>query len=116
MTTRALSLCVLMALSAESTPAIRHHHERFDGTGYPDGLRGEDIPLGARILHVADAFDSMVSSRVYRPARSIDGALAEIRRASGSQLCPACVAAFERALAAGALASVLASLRETAAA
>ena len=44
----------------DAVPAIRHHHERFDGTGYPDGLKGEEIPLGARIIHVADALDSML--------------------------------------------------------
>ena len=52
---------------SDAVPAIRHHHERFDGQGYPDGLAGEDIPLGARIIHVADAFDSMLTTRVYRP-------------------------------------------------
>ena len=50
----------------DAVPAIRHHHERFDGTGYPDGLSGEDIPLGARIIHVADALDSMLTTRIYR--------------------------------------------------
>ena len=55
---------------SDAVPAIRHHHERFDGRGYPDGLAGEDIPLGARIIHVADAFDSMLTTRVYRPARA----------------------------------------------
>ncbi len=55
----------------DAVPAIRHHHERFDGRGYPDRLAGEEIPLGARIIHVADAFDSMLSTRVYRPARDI---------------------------------------------
>ena len=50
----------------DAVPAIRHHHERFDGTGYPDGLKGEEIPLGARIIHVADALDSMLTTRVYR--------------------------------------------------
>ena len=53
----------------DAVPAIRHHHERFDGTGYPDGLAGEDIPLGARIIHVADALDSMLTTRIYRAAR-----------------------------------------------
>ena len=54
---------------SDATPAIRHHHEHFDGTGYPDGLEGQAIPLGARILHVADAFDSMITTRVYRAAQ-----------------------------------------------
>ena len=53
----------------DAVPAIRHHHERFDGTGYPDRLAGEEIPLGARIIHVADALDSMLTTRIYRAAR-----------------------------------------------
>jgi diguanylate cyclase (GGDEF)-like protein/putative nucleotidyltransferase with HDIG domain len=80
---------------SDAVPAIRHHHERFDGGGYPDGLAGEDIPLGARIIHVADAFDSMLTTRVYRPARPAQDALAELRRMSGTQFCPRCVAALE---------------------
>jgi putative nucleotidyltransferase with HDIG domain len=79
----------------DAVPAIRHHHERFDGRGYPDGLSGEDIPLGARIIHVADAFDSMLSTRVYRPALTHDDALEELRQSSGSQFCPRCAAALE---------------------
>src|SRR4051794_8460976 len=82
----------------DAVPAIRHHHERFDGTGYPDGLRGEEIPLGARIIHVADALDSMLTTRIYRAARPASEALDELRRASGSQFCPRCVAALERIL------------------
>jgi putative nucleotidyltransferase with HDIG domain len=82
-------------------PVIRHHHERLDGSGYPDGLRGEAIPLLARIVHLADAFDSMVTTRVYRPARDSAAALAEIRRATGSQFCPLVVDGLERAFAAG---------------
>jgi diguanylate cyclase (GGDEF)-like protein/putative nucleotidyltransferase with HDIG domain len=80
----------------DAVPAIRHHHERWDGQGYPDGLRGEEIPLGARIIHVADAFDSMLTSRIYRAARPLDEALGELRRASGTQFCPRCVTALER--------------------
>jgi diguanylate cyclase (GGDEF)-like protein/putative nucleotidyltransferase with HDIG domain len=82
----------------DAVPAIRHHHERFDGTGYPDGLAGEDIPLGARIIHVADALDSMLTTRIYRAARPADEALEELRRGSGSQFCPRCVTALERLL------------------
>jgi diguanylate cyclase (GGDEF)-like protein/putative nucleotidyltransferase with HDIG domain len=87
---------------SDAVPAIRHHHERFDGRGYPDGLAGEDIPLGARIIHVADAFDSMLTTRVYRPARPAgpDGeALTELRSNAGKQFCPRCVAALEAVLA-----------------
>jgi diguanylate cyclase (GGDEF)-like protein/putative nucleotidyltransferase with HDIG domain len=82
----------------DAVPAIRHHHERFDGTGYPDGLSGEDIPLGARIIHVADALDSMLTTRIYRAARPADEALEELRRGSGTQFCPRCVSALERVL------------------
>jgi diguanylate cyclase (GGDEF)-like protein/putative nucleotidyltransferase with HDIG domain len=82
----------------DAVPAIRHHHERWDGTGYPDGLRGEEIPLGARIIHVADAFDSMLTTRIYRAARPATDALEELRRATGSQFCPRCVSALERVL------------------
>ena len=82
----------------DAVPAIRHHHERFDGTGYPDRLRGEEIPLGARIIHVADALDSMLTTRIYRAARPLDEALRELRHAAGTQFCPRCVTALERIL------------------
>jgi diguanylate cyclase (GGDEF)-like protein/putative nucleotidyltransferase with HDIG domain len=82
----------------DAVPAIRHHHERFDGTGYPDRLKGEEIPLGARIIHVADALDSMLTTRIYRAARPAREALDELRQAAGSQFCPRCVAALERIL------------------
>ena len=82
----------------DAVPAIRHHHERFDGTGYPEGLKGEEIPLGARIIHVADALDSMLTTRIYRAARPASEALEELRRAAGTQFCPRCVAALERIL------------------
>ena len=63
----------------DAVPAIRHHHERWDGAGYPDGLAGEEIPLGARIIHVAGALDSMFTNRVYRAARPAGEALDELR-------------------------------------
>src|SRR3954463_1688057 len=85
---------------SDAVPAIRHHHERFDGGGYPQGIAGEDIPLGARIIHVADAFDSMLTTRVYRPARPADEALEELRTNSGTQFCPRCVGALEAVVAA----------------
>jgi diguanylate cyclase (GGDEF)-like protein/putative nucleotidyltransferase with HDIG domain len=81
---------------ADAVPAIRHHHERFDGDGYPDGLHGEEIPLGARIIHVADAVDSMLTPRSYRPALPPSEVLRELRRSAGAQFCPRCVAAVER--------------------
>jgi HD-GYP domain-containing protein (c-di-GMP phosphodiesterase class II) len=80
---------------SDAVPAIRHHHERFDGAGYPDHLVGDDIPLGARIIHVADAYDSMLTTRVYRPARPANAALAELRANAGTQFCPRCVGALE---------------------
>jgi len=83
----------------DAVPAIRHHHERFDGTGYPDRLKGEEIPLGARIIHVADALDSMLTTRIYRAARPASEALDELRRAAATQFCPRCVGALERVLA-----------------
>jgi HD-GYP domain-containing protein (c-di-GMP phosphodiesterase class II) len=78
---------------------IRYHHERYDGAGYPEGLSAEQIPLTARIVSVADAFDAMTSGRVYQPAISRPEALAELRRCSGSQFDPRCVAAFAAAAA-----------------
>jgi HD-GYP domain-containing protein (c-di-GMP phosphodiesterase class II) len=73
---------------------VLHHHERWDGAGYPNGRSGEDIPLGARIIFVADAYDAMTSDRVYRPKRSAEEALAELRRCAGTQFDPSIVAAF----------------------
>ena len=67
-------------------PMVRHHHERFDGRGYPDGLAGKDIPLQARIIAVADSFDAMTSERPYRKTRSPNEALKEIREVAGAQL------------------------------
>jgi diguanylate cyclase (GGDEF)-like protein len=84
---------------AAAARLVRCSHERFDGTGYPDGLHGEEIPLGARVIAVADAFDAMTSSRPYRPTpMSAEGALAELRRCAGGQFDPAVVEAFARAL------------------
>jgi putative nucleotidyltransferase with HDIG domain len=79
---------------ARETCAVRHHHERFDGTGYPDGLRGEDIPLVARVVTVADVFDAITSNRPYRTALALDEARAEIARGSGSHFDPVVVDAF----------------------
>jgi diguanylate cyclase (GGDEF)-like protein len=73
---------------------VLHHHERWDGTGYPDGLQGEEIPLGARIIFVADAYDAMTSDRVYRSRMSEEQAMAELISCAGSQFDPAIVAAF----------------------
>jgi len=75
---------------------VKHHHERWDGTGYPDGLKEEAIPLESRIISVADAYDAMTSSRPYREARSHAAAVEEIRQQAGSQLDPGVVEAFLR--------------------
>ena len=77
---------------------ILAHHERWDGTGYPRGLKAVEIPLGARILAVVDAFESMTSQRPYRPSRSVEEALAELRREAGRQFDPEVVEAFARTL------------------
>ena len=77
---------------------VRHHHESFDGQGYPDCLRGEQIPLGARIMTVADAFEAMVSARAYRKARPVEEALAELQRCRGTQFDPLVVDAFLRSI------------------
>jgi diguanylate cyclase (GGDEF)-like protein/excisionase family DNA binding protein len=82
----------------ELVAGVRHHHERFDGHGYPDGLVGEEIPLVARAMCVVDCYDAMSCRRPYRPALSYGKCLAELRRCSGSQFDPAMVKAFERVL------------------
>jgi HD-GYP domain-containing protein (c-di-GMP phosphodiesterase class II) len=73
---------------------IRHHHEHFDGTGYPDGVRGEEIPLVARIVSVADAFDAMTCDRPYRQAMSQEAAAVELRKFAGAQFDPNLVKEF----------------------
>jgi len=73
---------------------VLHHHERYDGKGYPEGLSGDKIPMGARILAVAECFHSMVSDLPYRSARSFEDALAELRRGSGIQFDPKVVMTF----------------------
>jgi diguanylate cyclase (GGDEF)-like protein len=73
---------------------VLHHHERWDGTGYPDGLHGEDIPLGARIIFVADAFDAMTNDRVYRSKLSVEAALEELEACAGTQFDPEAVSAL----------------------
>jgi len=73
---------------------VLHHHERWDGTGYPDALQAEEIPLGARIIFVADAFDAMTNDRVYRRKLTIEAALAELESCAGTQFDPEAVAAL----------------------
>jgi PAS domain S-box-containing protein/putative nucleotidyltransferase with HDIG domain len=79
-------------------PIIRHHHERLDGKGYPDGLKDGEIPFLAKIITVADSFDSMTSDRPYRPAPPVEYAMSEIKRCSGTQFDPMAAGAFLRVL------------------
>ena len=81
---------------ADGASIIRHHHERWDGTGYPDGLMGEEIPLGARIIAVADSYDAMTTDRPYRRALSRDRAAAILAAGRGRQWDPVVVDAFLR--------------------
>lgn len=83
-----------IAFLEAALPVIRHHHERYDGSGYPLGLKGDDIPIGARIIAVADALDAMTSERPYRPAQDFDFAKAEILKGSGKHFDPQVVTAF----------------------
>jgi putative nucleotidyltransferase with HDIG domain len=78
----------------ETVPLIRHHHERWDGKGYPDGLGGEQIPIEACVVGLADAWDAMTTDRPYRRALSLEEAAAEVRRCRGEQFSPAVVDAF----------------------
>jgi putative two-component system response regulator len=87
-------ICRPLGLSQSFAPVVRHHHERWDGGGYPDGLRRGEIPLGARIVALADAFDAMTHDRPYRKAFSAGHALAELRDQSGRQFDPGLVEPF----------------------
>ena len=96
-------LAPLLGDMPEALSIVRSHHERFDGRGTPDGLAGASIPLEARITAAADSFDAMTSDRPYRPGLSMNEALAEIVRCSGTQFDPQVVAAFVAAVEAGRL-------------
>ena len=88
---------VILTEIGESAPVpalVRSSHERWDGTGYPDGLSGEDIPLGSRIITICDAYDAMTNDRPYRPARSTAEALQELRLGAGVRYDPTLVAVF----------------------
>ena len=82
-------------LQGQGLKIVRHHHERWDGAGYPDGLGATEIPLGARVFAVADALDAMTSDRPYRDARSWEEAEAEILRERGHQFDPQVVDVFQ---------------------
>jgi putative nucleotidyltransferase with HDIG domain len=75
---------------------VRSHHERMDGSGFPDGLTGDAIPVGARLVAVADAFDAMTTNRSYRPCRPVEDAMEELARCAGRQFDPDAVSAFRR--------------------
>ncbi|MFZ5643630.1 MAG: HD domain-containing phosphohydrolase [Bacillota bacterium] len=87
-------MCLPVLALKPVLPYIRHHHERYDGSGYPDRLEGSDIPLGARVLAVADAFDALLSPRPYRKAYSQDEALQILRDGAGTQWDPKVVSTF----------------------
>jgi putative two-component system response regulator len=87
-------ICQPLSASRAFAPIIRHHHERFNGGGYPDGLRGERIPLGARIVAVADAYEAMVHGRPYQPAQAHERAADELVRLRGKQFDPDLVPIF----------------------
>ena len=88
----------LPAVFSDILPAVLSHHERYDGTGYPQGLSGEEIPIEARIISIADAFDAMTSFRRYRHNFTAEEAKAEIRRCTGTQFDPVVAKVALRAL------------------
>jgi len=96
---------------ASAAPMILHHHEQWDGSGYPDGLRDSDIPEGARLLAVADSFDAMTSDRPYRKAMTADEAYQEIVSRSETQFDPQVVKALDRCWENGVIAQILQEIR-----
>lgn len=88
------TICSKINCLQEVAITVRHHHERLDGSGYPDGLRGAAIPLTATILAVADAYDAVTTARSYQPARPHDQALAELQRCAGTQFHPDVITAL----------------------
>ncbi len=87
-------ICRPLQSSREFAPIVRHHHERWDGAGYPDRLKGDEIPIGARIVSLVDAFDAMVHDRPYRAARPLDSVVAELAADAGRQFDPELVECF----------------------
>lgn len=78
-------ICEPLKFADIKLPAIRHHHEHYDGSGYPDGLKGSDIPISARMMSITDAFDAMISDRPYRKAMSVDDAINVLEKEAGTQ-------------------------------
>jgi response regulator RpfG family c-di-GMP phosphodiesterase len=99
-------LLLPLGLAIPVATTVLHHHERYDGKGYPDGLAGDDIPLAARIIAVVDAFDAMTCERPYRAAKSHEEALDELRREAGAQFDPSVVDLFCSLAESGALEAV----------
>ena len=89
-------ICGPLRIARSFSAIIRHHHERWDGRGYPDGIAGEGIPLGARIVAIADAYDAMTTDRAYRRALPHEVAIGEIERCAGTQFDPELAEAFVR--------------------
>jgi len=87
-------ICEPLATASQFAPIVRHHHERWDGKGYPDGLRADAIPIGARIVGLVDAYDAIIHDRPYRPARTVADALEELRAESSRQFDPDLVKLF----------------------
>jgi HD-GYP domain-containing protein (c-di-GMP phosphodiesterase class II) len=84
-------VCTISAFQGPVEQAVRHHHESYDGTGYPMGLAGEAIPIGARIIMIADTMDAMTTDRPYRRALTFERVIEELRRFAGTQFDPALV-------------------------
>jgi putative nucleotidyltransferase with HDIG domain len=91
---RGETICSKLNFAKEILPIIRHHHERYDGKGYPDGLSGENIPFLARLVSIADTVDAIISSRPYRPAGTFEQVVEELKKCSGTQFDPVLVVAF----------------------
>ncbi|HVP04265.1 MAG TPA: HD domain-containing phosphohydrolase, partial [Dehalococcoidia bacterium] len=96
-------ICAPLRYSHEVGPIVRHHHERWDGGGYPDGLARDTIPLLARIVSVADAYDAMTSTRPYRAALPNEEAVRRLRDGAGTQWDPDITAAFVKLVESGKL-------------
>lgn len=101
--TKVLELCQTIPFYDGLDDSVKYHHERFDGSGYPEGLAGDAIPLGARILSLVDAYDALTMKRAYREAKTVDEAVEILKRNEGPQWDPRCVARFIKLIEAGRL-------------